>query len=205
VLAGVRYLSVLGALATTPYLASPTLAAQSRVHTVPIAVPAKFDFTLATLNLRGSTIGLRLAAEAPRGTYFAAADERGRPRQVLILLVNRGPTESTAPLATPVRVRVQTQVAEPPPAFSQHINILANGAPGQDCSSLTYFPPNPPLTTNVGLRVLWGYKLRALASSGSGWIGVEETVAHALDQACTGGPDSQFRRWVRQEPPVPHP
>lgn len=134
---------------------------------MPITVPAKLDFTLATLNLRGSTIGLRLAAEAPRGTYFAAADERDRPRQVLILLVNREPTGSTAPVATPVRVRVQTRVAEPPPAFSQHINILANGALGQDCSSLTYFPPNPPLTTSVGVRVLWGYKLRALASSGS--------------------------------------
>lgn len=202
-LAGIRYLSVLGAFAT-PYLASPALAAPSRVHTVPLTVPAKLDFTLATLNLRGSATELRLAAGAPRGTYFAAADERGRPRQVLILLVNREPPGSTAPVATPVRVRVQTRVAEPPPAFSQHVNILADGAPGQECSSLTYFPPQPPLTSG-GLRVLWGYKLRELASSGSGWIGLEETVAHALDQACTGGPDAQFKRWVRQEPPVPHP
>jgi hypothetical protein len=200
---GIRYLSVLGALAAS-CLASPALAAQSRVHTVPIAVPAKLDFTLATLNLRGSAIGLRLAADAPRGIYFAAADERSRPGQVLILLVDQEPPGLTALVATSVRVRVQTRVAEPPPAFSQHVNILAGGAPGQDCSSLTYVPPHPPLTS-VGLRVLWGYELRALASSGSGWIGVEETVAHALDQACTGGPDSQFRRWVRQEPSIPHP
>jgi hypothetical protein len=93
---------------------------------------------------------------------------------------------------------VQTRMAEPPPAFSQHVDILANGAPGQNCSALTRFPaPNRPY--------LWGPQLKRLLASGRGWISDAETVAHALDQARSDSIDSQFERWVRQEQQPPPP
>jgi hypothetical protein len=216
-LTNVRSLTVLIA-AVALCVAPPAMGAQSRTHTVTVTTPAKLDFTIATVTLRGSGTGLRLSIIRPTNQeYVAAAAVRANlprpaspppplrafsavhaaPEQILILVVNRQPSGSTTSGPKWVNVRIQTRAAGPAPEFSQYVDVLADGAPGQDCSALTNYP-------GLGHAYLWGYQLQPLAGS-SGPFGVSETVAHAFDQACSDSIDTQFERWVCQEPPTPHP
>ncbi|HWX45098.1 MAG TPA: hypothetical protein VNY52_07220 [Solirubrobacteraceae bacterium] len=160
-----------------------------------ITVPAQFDFTLASLTLGGSAAGLRVTATgSTRFQYVAAAALCDAPRHIFVVVVNRLPRGSSAPTPASITLRVEARSAEPTPAFAQHVDILADGAPGQDCSSLPHVSAEPPFTNYSGPRPLFGSELRPL---------VAETgkVADALDQACDKPIDSQFERWVRQEPP----
>ncbi len=178
----------------------PSLAAdaQSRIHRVKITTPAQFDFTLASLTLRGSAAGLHLTTTKPTGLdYVAAAALCDAPRHIFVLIVNRIPRGSRTHVSASVVLRVETRDAEPAPTIIQHVDVLAHGAPAQDCSSLTYYP-------GLNHPYLWGYKLKPLTSL-PGRFGVSETVAHALDQACSDSIDSQFEHWVRQEPGPAHP
>lgn len=178
----------------------PPLAAEarSRVHSVQIAAPVQFDFTLASLTLSGSTAGLSVTVTKPtRLEYVAAAALCDAPQRIFVLVVNRLPRGSLAYAPASVALRIKTRSAELAPAIVQHIDILAHGASGQDCSPLTYYP-------GLGHPYLWGYELKPLTSL-PGRFGASETVAHALDQACSDSIDSQFERWVGQEPQPAHP
>jgi hypothetical protein len=196
------------------------MGAPSRTHTVSVTAPAKLDFTLATVILRGTASGLHISVVGPADEeYVAAAAVRPEripsatpppplplgafaakgagPTQILILVVNRQPPGSTAPEPGSVRARIQTRAVDAAPEFSQHVDILADGAPGQNCSALISSP-------TLGHPYIWGDQLEALTGSG-GPFGVSETVARALDQACSDSIDTQFEGWVRQQPPPPHP
>lgn len=156
---------------------------------VRIAAPAQFDFTLAWVRLRGPASGLRVATSGPTGlTYVAAAKVRSAPRRILILVVNRRPRGSLAPDPASVAVSVVTHRRERAPARSVHVNVLANGARGLDCSALHGRPA-------------FGSELRALLGGYFGPFKADEAAARGLDQACGIPIDSQFERLVRQEPP----
>jgi hypothetical protein len=62
-----------------------------------------------------------------------------------------------------------------------------------------------PYNPGLGHPFLWCYKLNPLAGF-PGLLGVVKgRVADALNQACSDSSDSQFERWVRQEPEPAHP
>ena len=173
----------------------PLAAARSHVRSLQIAVPAQFDFTLASLTLEGSAAGARVTATGPAGAqYVAAAALCDAPRRVFIVVVNRLSRSSSAPAPASVTLRVGTRNAEPAPAIVQHVDVLADGAVGQECSSLPHISAEPPFTDYSGPRPLLGSELRAL-------LGETGKVADALDTACGKPIDSEFERWVRQEPP----
>lgn len=175
---------------------APLAAAErSGVHNAQITVPAQFDFTLASLALKGSAAGLRVAATGPTAfQYLAAAALCDAPHRVFIVVVNRLPRSSLAPTPATITLRIKTRIAELAPAIVQHVDVLADGAPGQDCSALPNVTAEPPFTSYNGPRPLFGSELRPL-------LGDAGTVANALDQACGKPIDSDFERWVRQEPP----
>ena len=174
-------------------LAPAVSEARARSHKVRIAAPQQFDFTLAWLNLRGPASGLRVDMPGAAGlTYVAAAQVRSARRLILVLVVNRRPRGSLAPDPASVLVRVTTRSRERAPAHSERVNILANGAPGIDCSALHGRPA-------------FGSELRALLGGYFGPFHADEAVARGLDQACGMPIDSQFERQVRQEPPPPPP
>jgi hypothetical protein len=100
-----------------------------------------------------------------------------------------------------VRLRIGSPEPQPPPAVSQSVDVLAHGAFGQDCSRVTTLR-----------RPLFGSDLEAellLATHPPGerfWIASPvESMARALEAACGVPADTQFTRWVREEPPIPHP
>ncbi len=170
-------------------------AAQSHGRSLQITVPAQFDFTLASLTLDGSAADLRVtAARSPGFQYVAAAAPCDAPRRIFIVVVNRLPRGSSAPTPASITLRIETRDTEPVPAIVQHVDVLADGAPGQDCSSLPHISAEPPFTDYSGPRPLFGSGLRPL-------LGEAGKVADALDQACGKPIDSDFERWVRQEPP----
>jgi hypothetical protein len=180
-------------------VAPPVARAVSRSHSVRVTVPSQFDFTLVSLRLGGSAAGSRVSTAGPVGfDYVAIAAQRAEPRRIFILVVNRLKSGSLAQGPASISLSVKTHEAESAPAIAQHVDILVNGAPGQDCSSLTNYP-------GLGHPYIWGYKLRPLAPSLPGPFGVSEAVAHALAQACSDPIDMQFERWVRQEPGSAHP
>jgi hypothetical protein len=169
-------------------------AARSGVRNMQVTVPAQFDFTLSSLTLEG-VAGLRVTATGPTGfQYVAAATLCKAPRRIFIVVVNRLPRGPSAPTPVTITLRVETRNAEPAPAIVQHVDVLADGAPGQDCSSLPHVSAEPPFTNYSGPRPLLGSELRPL-------LGEAGKVADALDQACGKPIDSEFERWVRQEPP----
>jgi hypothetical protein len=198
-------------------------AADASVHTVAVTSPSSRDFTLATLNLRRPARDIRVSVVGSPGQLFVAVVAVGAEplmpvslppplsvasrhqhraaRQVLILVVDRQTPTSGLPQPAIVILRIRTGKPQHAPNISQHVDVLARGASGQDCSRLT--------SRN---RYLYGSDLEGelLVSrrprTRAFWAGdPTETVAHALDQACGRPPDSQFSRWVRDEPPIPHP
>lgn len=176
----------------------PPLAAvaQSRTYGVQITVPAQFDFTLASLTLSGSAIGSHVVATEPTGfDYVAAAALCQARRHIFVLVVNRLPRGSHAQSAESIALRVKTRDTELAPTIVQQVNVLANGAPGQDCSFIPSISADPPFTNYSGPRPLLGSELSPL-------FGETEKVARALDQACHVVWESTFERWVRQEPPA---
>lgn len=180
-----------------PATPPPLLAAavRSHGHSVQVTVPAQFDFTLASLILDGPAAGLRVTATRSTGyQYVAAAAPCDAPRRIFVLVVNRLPRGSSASTPASITLRIGTGDAEPVPPIVQHVDVLADGAPGQDCSSLPHVSAEPPFTDYSGPRPLFGSELRPL-------LGEAGKVADALDQACGKPIDSDFERWVRQEPP----
>jgi hypothetical protein len=140
-----------------PLLAEP---ARSRAHSVQVTVPAQFDFTLASVTLAGSATGLGVSTMEPTGfDWVAAAAQCNSPRRIFILVVNRLPRGSLAPALTPaaVTLRIRTRNSEAAPEIVQHVDVLANGAPGQDCSAL----PGRPLFGS-DLKPLTGVTLARL-------------------------------------------
>jgi hypothetical protein len=187
----VRFLAALVAVAALLVVARPAGAA-SRAHTLLITGPAQFDFTLASLNLRGPAKGLVATSGRTEDSYVAVAAERTRPQHVFILVVNRQPRGSTGQAPQSVSVRLETRAGESTPDMTEHANVLADGAPGQDCSAL----PGRPL---------FGSELRPLEGGRFGPFHANEAIARALDKACSNPIDSQFGRLVLQEPAIPHP
>lgn len=189
------------------------LLARPTTHTVQVTIPAQFDFTLASVTLAGPAAGLHMTVEGPTGfAWVAAAARCDAPRDIFVLVVNRLPRGSLAPNPTPasLTIRIQTRTSEAAPIIAQHVNVLADGAPGQDCSALKHIGPDPPFSNYSGSRPLLGSELRPLVSpaeSDTGELGGStETVARAVSQACGVVWESTFERWVRQEPSdVVHP
>ena len=192
-------------------------------HTVTIAAPARFDFTLATVKLSGPASGLRVSVIGPtKHEYVAAAQvvkpppaaipppslalaARSYPGPIFIVVVNRRQRDTPIVGSGTVSVRIRTRVPEPAPQFSEHVNVLADGAPGQDCSSLA---PDRVL----GHPYIYGMALKPLAGAVPepkddtvGLGSVDEVVAHGLAQACGDSIETTFERWVRQEPGPVHP
>jgi hypothetical protein len=222
----VRSLGALIAAVAILTLAPSGAGAQSQAHTLTITTPAQFDFTLATVRFHGPTPGLRVSTVGPTGeAYIAAAATRTEPlkrvtappplvavpamrtgyRSIFILVVNRQPRGATAREPPSVNVRIQTRAAEPAPKFSQHVDVLADGAPGQDCSALIYSP-------GLGHPYIYGDNLEPLAGGPAapiaGTVGPGDavnTVGLALAQTCGDQIDTTFERWVRQEPGPVHP
>jgi hypothetical protein len=175
------------------WLALPVTEAQAGVHDTQITIPAQFDFTLASLTLHGPAVGLRIATTGPTGSdYVAAAAKRDSPRHIFILVVNRLPHGSLAPTPASITLRIETRNVELAPTLVQHVDVLADGAPGQDCSAL----PGRPL---------FGSELHALLGGHFGPYNADEALARALDQACGKPIDSEFKLLVSQEPRPPHP
>jgi hypothetical protein len=189
------------------------LLARSRTHSVRVTIPSQFDFRLASLTLAGRAAGLRVTVVAPTGfTWVAAAARCDAPRHIFVLVVNRLPRGSVAPGATPASLTllIRTRTSEAAPTVAQHVDVLADGAPGQDCSAIRHIAPDPPFTNYSGPVPLWGSALRPLitpAEDGTGELGGPiETVARAVSHACGVVWESTFERWVRQEPSdVAHP
>ena len=168
-------------------------AARSHVHSVQITVPAQLDFTLASMTLGGSAAGVHVTTAGPTAfQYVAAAALCDAPHRVFILVVNRLPRGSLTPTPASITLRIETRNATSAPAIVQRIDVLADGAPGQDCSALMYYPA-------LGHPYIWGYKLKPLAGPGGSFV-IRERVADALNQACSDSIDTRFERWVRQEP-----
>ena len=215
-------LALVVVLAILPF-PSKAGAADASEHTVAVSSPASLDFTLATVNLSrpardirvsvvGSTGQLYVAVVAvgaeppipvsvPPPLSVASRDQRRAVRQVLILAVDRQTRASALRQPAIVVLRIRTGEPEPAPNVSEHVDVLARGASGQDCSRLT----------SRG-RALFGSDLEGelllsrRPQTGAFWAGdAVETVAHALDQACGKPTDRQFSLWVRDEPPIPHP
>jgi hypothetical protein len=162
---------------------------------VQVTVPAQFDFTLASVTLAGSATGLGVSTMEPTGfDWVAAAAQCNSPRRIFILVVNRLPRGSLAPALTPaaVTLRIRTRNSEAAPEIVQHVDVLANGAPGQDCSAL----PGRPL---------FGSDLKPLTGGYFGPFRAAEATARAVDQACSRPIDGQFELLVRQEPLPPPP
>jgi hypothetical protein len=91
-----------------------------------------FDFTLASLTLGGPATGLRVTATgATRFQYVAAAALCNVPRHIFVVVVSRLPRGSTALTPVSITLRVEASNAEPALAIAQHVNILADGAPGR--------------------------------------------------------------------------
>jgi hypothetical protein len=124
---------------------------------------------------------------------------------ILILIVNRQPRDAKAEGPSTVSVRIRTQALESAPSFSEHVNVLADGASGQDCSALVHDPGvSRPYIFGMALEPLLG----AVPQPIEGTVGLgsaDEAVAHALAQACGDSIESTFERWVRQEPGPVHP
>jgi len=204
-------------------LASPA-AGRSRAHRVVLTAPSQLDFAIATITPRGSARGLRLSViGSADGQYVAAAVARAHPYlphrfpevfmppldthpgRVFVVIVNRVPRGSTEPAAKTITLRIETRSREGAPTLEEHVNVLAQGAPGLDCSMLHFFPnayePNGGrrllFNSFVVLRSLLGWPGEAVAGDG------DAQVQEALNQSCSGFGD--FRRWVLQEPPPPHP
>jgi hypothetical protein len=180
-------------------------ASPAREHIVSVNAPTQFDFSLATVVLHGRVSRLRASVVGrPAHELVEVAAARSNDHLIFILVTNRVPRGTRARAPKLVRVRLSSH-APTTATFSQDANILLNGAPRQDCSIL----PDSPL----GHPYLSGYQLEGLAGmpgrfGGPGvtrQLGLAEDVAHALDQACGDAADSQFARWVRREPPIPHP
>src|SRR5580692_572944 len=170
-------------------------AARSHVHVVQIMGPAQFDFTLASLRLNGSASGARVTTTGPTEfQYVAAAALCDAPERIFIMVANRLPRGSSAPTPASIGLRIETRNAGPTSAIVQHTDILANGAPGQDCSAIPHTSAEPPFTNYAGPRPLLGSELNPL-------LGEAGKVADALDQACGVVWETNFERWVRQEPP----
>lgn len=204
---------VVATIGTVGRLSEPAAAVgvRSRVHALAIAVPVPSDFTLATVKVNAAATGLAVSTiSGPKQVYVAAAATRrisaangeasppaGRSPDrsskwlVFVLIVNRRSPGSAASTPQSVSVRIKTASVEPKPEFSEQVDVLNRGVSGQDCSALTYDP-------DLKHPYLWGSQLAPL-------VGSVETVADAVDQACRNEADSQFERWVRQEPAVPHP
>lgn len=181
-------------------------------HSVQVTVPAQFDFTLASVTLAGPATGLRVTVMGPtRFEWVAAAARCDAPRQVFVLVVNRLPRGSLSLSPTPasLTLAVRTRTREAAPTIAQHVDVLADGAPGQDCSAIKHIGPDPPFSNYSGPRPLLGSELRPLMSpvGDAGELGgATETVARAVSQACGVVWESTFERWVRQEPSdVVHP
>jgi hypothetical protein len=172
---------------------------RSHVHDMQITAPTQFDFTLASLTLNGPATGLRVTTTQPTGfDYVAAGSLCDAPRSIFVLIVNRVPRGSSAQAPTSIQLRIETRDAKPAPTITQHVDVLADGAPGQNCSALRYQPPEPPFIEG-GQQPLFDSEFRPLLGPTYGW------VAFALDQACGKSVGSEFQRWVRQEPPPPPP
>ena len=172
-----------------------------------VTVPAQFDFTLASVTLAGPATGLYVTVMGPTGfAWVAAAARCDAPRHMFVLVVNRLPRGSLAPSPAPASftLLIQTRRSEATPAIAQHVNVLADGAPGQDCSAIKDLAPDPPFRRYPQPRPLLGSELRPLVSPSWGDTGElggpTETVAHAVSQACGVVWESTFARWVREEP-----
>jgi hypothetical protein len=178
----------------------------SQVHTVQITIPAQFDFTLASLTLSGPAAGLRITTTSPTVVdYVAAAAEVANPRRIFVLVVNRQPRGSNIPESKSVGMSLQTRAGERSPELSEHVDVLADGAAGQDCSALTYYSAlgHPYLYSSKLKPVLGGAAKPVEGSVGLG--DAADTVADALIQACGDQIETTFERWVRQEPGPVHP
>lgn len=189
-------------------LVTPSVAfAHRHGRVVTVMTPASHDFTLATATVRWPATGLRVSISSPTGgLYVASAAVRShgplgavvpphlKREHVFVVIVNRQPPDAMSHTPKTVTLRVRAHSPMPVPSVSEHVNILADGARGQDCNALTYY---------AALRhaYMWGYELRPLV----GPRGFSETVAQAVDQACSDSIDTQFERWVLGEPPPPHP
>jgi hypothetical protein len=182
------------------------LLARSRTHRVQVTIPAQFDFTLASVTLAGPAAGLHVTVIGPTGFAWVAASARcDAPRNIFVLVVNRLPRGSLAPASTPtsLRLRITARTSQASPAISQHVDVLADGAPGQDCSAIRRVGGDPTR--------IWGDgELRPLVSpvwGNTGELGgPTETVALAVSRACGVAREARFARWVRQEPSgVAHP
>jgi hypothetical protein len=212
-------LAVLLGLTCLPAVAESAIAN----HTVTIAAPARLDFTLATVKLSGPASGVRASVIGPTKHEYVAAAEvvkpppaaipppplaqaaRSYPGPIFIVVVNRQQRDTPVAGSSAVSVRIHTRVPESVPQFSEHVDVLADGAPDQNCSWLA---PNSAL----GHPYIYGMALKPLAGTVSepsaetvGPGGVDEVVAHALAQACGDSIETTFERWVRQEPGPAHP
>lgn len=220
----VRLLSAVVGLAIFALGAEATPApAKTRVHLVTLATPAQFDFAIATITPSGPTRGLRISLLGePSELAVAAAVARAKryrppntPRAILmppldphpgrtfVVIVNRQPRGSTQPAPASVELQLQSRVPEGAPTVSLSLDVLADGAPGADCSMLHYFPGDPRFGPGA-----WSFAnpfvvLRSLLA----WAPDDGTaeVGNALDLACHGVGGEGFGRWVRQEPPPVHP
>ena len=165
------------------------------------------------MTLAGPAIGLHVTVMGSTGfAWVAAAARCDAPRQIFVLVVNRLPRGSTSPSPTPasLTLAIRTRTSEAAPTIAQHVDVLADGAPGQDCSAIKHIGPDPPISNYSGPRPLLGSELRPLISPAGGDTGElggpTETVARAVSQACGVVWESTFERWVRQEPSeVVHP
>jgi hypothetical protein len=179
---GMRALTALVCVALLSPAAADVAVARSRDHTVSVTVPAPLDYTLATLSLPRPVVGLRVSVSGPTPRlYVASAALRTRvpppavqPRQLkrqqlFVLIVNRDRTAATPRQPVRLRVHIHTRTKTVAPAFSEHVNILANGAPGQNCAALNNYPA-------LGHPYMWGYELRALSGPGTGF-GIAQTIA----------------------------
>lgn len=131
-------------------------AARSHAHSVQITVPAQFDFTLAPLTLDGSATG----THGHRHRINRVSVCRGsRPVRSTTAHMCRGRQPPPTRLVGP-NIRVETCNAEPAPAIVPHVDVLADGAPGQDCSSLPHTSAEPPFYRLLRTASLLGSELR---------------------------------------------
>jgi hypothetical protein len=198
-----------------------------RLDRVTISTPSPFDFSLVTISPPGPTAGLRLGvvgagsellvgAAVARASRFKPAKAAPNilkppldphPGRIFVVIVNREQAGSTEAPPSSVGLRIQTGEGEADPTVAEDADVLAGGAPGADCSMQHYFPGFPGANDGAWSFVNAFVVLKPLFDWRSGQDVVSGTAAveDALNTACGGLAGGEFSRWVRQEPPPPHP
>jgi hypothetical protein len=197
-------------------------------HSVALATPSQFDFAIATITLAGPVTGLELsvtgsASERAVGAAVARAKPRRppgaskgilippvdpHPGRMFVVITNRQLRGSSTPAANSITLRIHTSSPGDAPMVIENLNVLADGAPGADCSMLHYFPGISGIAPGAWSFANADVVLRSLLAWRSGGVypssGTNE-VASALDVACHGFGGEELERWVRQEAPPVHP